>query len=208
MASQYDSLITEAAAKHGLDAKLFRRQLYQESKFDPNAVSPKGAIGLAQFMPGTAAQYGVDPKDPAQSIMGAARYMFDLKKQFNGDQNLALAAYNWGPGNVTKMLQGQGVMPEETRQYLARINGLAMPDENGGQLPGPRAQAQPPAQPGQPAQPRPDLSTVLSQIPPLPDQAPPANLTQPNPLAFGLGQGDPATMAWQKIGKAFQNIGY
>jgi hypothetical protein len=206
MASQYDSLITEAAAKHGLDAKLFRRQLYQESKFDPNAVSPKGAIGFAQFMPGTAAQYGVDPKDPAQSIVGAARYMADLKKQFNGDQNLALAAYNWGPGNVNKMLAGQSVMPEETRQYLARINGLAMPDENGGALPGPRAQAQPGAPPAPPQQP--DLKTVLANIPALPAQAPPANLTQPNPLAFGLGQGDPATMAWQKIGKAFQNIGY
>jgi hypothetical protein len=109
-----------AAKRYGIPPDLFLRQLGQESGFDAGAVSPKGATGVGQLMPGTAAELGVDPTDPMQNIDGSARY---LKQQFDrfGDWKLALAAYNAGPGAVEKY---GGIPPyDETRNYVASIMG-------------------------------------------------------------------------------------
>lgn len=97
-----------------------------ESGGNPNAVSSAGAVGAYQFMPRTAAQYGIDPRDERQSRIAAGKYLTDLQNQF-GDRNLALLAYNWGPGNVDAWLKtGKGVngqeMPLQAQQYVDRVN--------------------------------------------------------------------------------------
>lgn len=97
-----------------------------ESNGNPNAVSPAGARGYAQFMPATAKQYGVDPADFQSSFSGAKRYLSDLSNQFGGDLRTALQAYNWGPGNMQAYLKtGAGMkgqpMPAETRAYVDRV---------------------------------------------------------------------------------------
>lgn len=102
----------------------------QESRFNPHAVSPKGAIGLGQLMPGTAVQLGVDDaRDPMQNLRGAARYFVDQLAAF-GRVDLALAAYNAGPHRVA---DHGGIPPfRETRDYVARIisaAALAAPQE-------------------------------------------------------------------------------
>jgi hypothetical protein len=110
-----------AAQAAGVDPDLFLRLIQQESRFNPNAVSPKGAIGLAQLMPATAAELGVDPNDPIQNLAGGARYLRDRIDDFNGDVRLGLAAYNAGAGNVRKH---GGIPPfKETQNYVARIMG-------------------------------------------------------------------------------------
>jgi len=122
---QFGNLIKSAAASVGLDPGQFARQLRQESGFNPNAVSPAGAQGIAQFMPATAKERGVEPFKPESAIPGAAGYMADLKKQF-GNDGLALAAYNWGPGNLSAWLKAGAnplKMPEETRNYVQNITG-------------------------------------------------------------------------------------
>jgi soluble lytic murein transglycosylase-like protein len=98
-------------------------QLYAESGFNPFARSPAGAEGIAQFMPGTAAAYGLrDPFDPVAAIDAQAHLMSDLLKQFDGKVALALAGYNAGAGAVE---QYGGVPPyEETRAYVSKILGL------------------------------------------------------------------------------------
>lgn len=105
--------------KNGLPAGLLSAVMNQESGGNPNAVSPKGAQGLFQFMPETAKAYGIDPLDPMQSAEGAARMYADLSRQYNGDLPSMLAAYNWGSGNLAK--QGMQNAPAETRDYIAKI---------------------------------------------------------------------------------------
>ena len=114
------SMINAAATKSGLDPVLFESLVQAESDFNPNVVSPKGAMGLTQLMPGTAKSLGVtDPLDPAQNLDGGARYLAGLLKRFGGDERLALAAYNAGPGAVNRY---NGVPPfQETQNYVARI---------------------------------------------------------------------------------------
>jgi hypothetical protein len=129
--SQYDAQIAAAAAAHGLDAATYRRQLQAESGLSNLSANSAGAAGVAQFIPSTAAEYGVNAMDPASSIEGGARYMANLKNQFGGNTALALMAYNWGPGAVQNWIKGgrRGPVPEETRNYVARImgpGGLAM----------------------------------------------------------------------------------
>jgi hypothetical protein len=110
------------AAEEGVDPTLLMRMMMQESGGRANAVSPKGARGLMQLMPGTAEMLGVNPDDPEQNVRGGARYLRMMLDEF-GTVPLALAAYNAGPGNVRKY---QGVPPfEETRNYVATITGAA-----------------------------------------------------------------------------------
>ena len=109
-----------AARKHGVPEDLFLRLVQQESGWNPGAVSPKGAQGLAQLMPGTAARLGVDASDPQQNLEGGARYLAMMFSRF-GSWKLALAAYNAGPQAVEKY---GGVPPyDETTGYVAAILG-------------------------------------------------------------------------------------
>ncbi|WP_146588072.1 lytic transglycosylase domain-containing protein [Puniceibacterium confluentis] len=109
-----------AARKHAVPEDLFLRLVQQESGWNPNARSHKGALGLAQLMPGTARLLGVDPSDPAQNLDGGARYLSQQYSKFRS-WKLALAAYNAGPGAVEKH---GGVPPyAETRNYVKVIWG-------------------------------------------------------------------------------------
>ncbi|HTV02797.1 MAG TPA: lytic transglycosylase domain-containing protein [Luteitalea sp.] len=119
-ASAYDDVIEEAAATHGVRPELVRAVIHVESGFNPRARSHVGAMGLMQLMPGTAADLGVDnPWDPVQNIRGGVAYLGSLLREF-GDEVLALAAYNAGPGAVNKY--GQRVPPyRETRDYVQKI---------------------------------------------------------------------------------------
>jgi soluble lytic murein transglycosylase-like protein len=111
-----------AASRHGVSAALLAAQLMAESNFNPAAISVAGARGIAQFMPATAAAYGLaDPFDPAASVDAQARLMADLLRRF-GSTELALAAYNAGPAPVAAC---DCVPPyPETTAYVARILGL------------------------------------------------------------------------------------
>jgi soluble lytic murein transglycosylase-like protein len=116
-----DNLIRYNGKLHGVDPYLIYCTMSQESSFNSGATSYKGAQGLMQLMPGTAARYGVsNPFDPAQSISGGARYLKDLLKMFNGRVDLALAGYNAGEGAVLKY--GNSIPPySETRNYVKLI---------------------------------------------------------------------------------------
>lgn len=119
-AGLYDEVIESAAATHGVRPELVRAVIHVESGFNPRARSHKGAMGLMQLMPATAADLGVDnPWDPVQNIHGGVAYLGSLLRQF-GDEVLALAAYNAGPGAVSRY--GQKVPPyRETRDYVQKI---------------------------------------------------------------------------------------
>lgn len=109
-----------AARRHGIPEDLFLRLVQQESGWNPNARSHKGARGLAQLMPATAKTLGVDPHDPIQNLEGGARYLRMMYNTF-GSWRLALAAYNAGPGAVQKY---NGIPPyRETRNYVRVIAG-------------------------------------------------------------------------------------
>jgi soluble lytic murein transglycosylase-like protein len=120
--ARYAAPIARAAQRFNVSAALLAAQLYAESNFNPFARSRAGALGIAQFMPGTARAYGVsNPFDAEQSIDGQARLMRDLLRRF-GSVPLALAAYNAGPAPVSACMC---VPPyPETRGYVARILGL------------------------------------------------------------------------------------
>ena len=120
----YDSLISDAAQRNGVDPALLKGLIRQESGFDPNARSAAGAAGLTQLMPGTAASLGVtDPSDPAQAIEGGAKYLKAQLDRFGGDPAKALAAYNAGPGAVQRF---GGVPPyAETQGYVQKVLGFA-----------------------------------------------------------------------------------
>ena len=116
---RFNRLIDYSSRKHGVDAGLIRAVIRAESGFDPRATSPKGAMGLMQLMPETARDLGVDdPYDPFQNVMAGTEYLKTLLHRYNGDTNTALAAYNWGMGNVER---NPGRLPEETKTYIARI---------------------------------------------------------------------------------------
>ena len=116
----YLNAARSAARSAGVPEELFLRLVQQESAWNPRAVSHKGAIGLAQLMPGTAAYLGVDPHDPKDNLNGGARYLAEQHRKF-GSWRLALAAYNAGPGAVEKY---NGVPPfKETRNYVKVIWG-------------------------------------------------------------------------------------
>ncbi len=120
--------IDKATTEHNLDRTFFTRLLWKESLFDPNAVSPAGAQGIAQFMPGTADLRKLDdPFDPMASISASAAFLADLKKDF-GNLGLAAAAYNAGEGRITRWLAGKGGLPDETEGYVAFITGKVAED--------------------------------------------------------------------------------
>ena len=123
-AHDIDSIIRQAATAYGVDRELIKGVIQAESDFDPNAISPKGAAGLMQLMPETAKELGVtDPFNPTENIMGGTRYLKQLLDHYDGNEPLALAAYNWGIGNMDSH---RSKMPAETRNYVAKITGIAL----------------------------------------------------------------------------------
>jgi soluble lytic murein transglycosylase-like protein len=123
--NQYVKLATNDALAAGIPPNLFIRQINQESGFNPNAISPAGAVGIAQFIPSTAAGLGIDPRDPVASLKGAAQLMARYYQTY-GDFGKALAAYNAGGGAVNGAIahcgpQWLSCLPAETQHYVAAI---------------------------------------------------------------------------------------
>jgi soluble lytic murein transglycosylase-like protein len=126
---QYDPLIKKAAGDTGIPEALGYGLISQESGGNPNAVSSAGASGLTQLMPGTAKDLGVtNPLDPQQAVPGGFRYLKQQLVKYDGNERLALMAYNWGPGNVDNWLKkgaNPDAIPAETREYVSRVQGYA-----------------------------------------------------------------------------------
>ena len=128
--SQYVAIARQDAINAGISPDYFVRQIKQESGFNPNAVSPAGAVGIAQFLPSTAAGLGFDPYNPIAALNGAAHLMANYSHNYGGDYAKALAAYNGGPGAVQNALNGCGeanwmnCLPGETRNYIRTIMGI------------------------------------------------------------------------------------
>ncbi|WP_342436807.1 lytic transglycosylase domain-containing protein [Paenibacillus sp. FSL L8-0436] len=128
--TDYEELIQTASTKYGVPVDLIKAVIDTESSFNPNVVSSAGAKGLMQLMDGTANGLGVsDPFDPAQSIDGGVRYLSYQLKRFDGQEKMALAAYNAGPGRVNKLgvnsdqelMEKLTQLPKETQAYILKI---------------------------------------------------------------------------------------
>jgi hypothetical protein len=124
-------LLESAARANGLPIEFFARVIWQESRFRADAVGPvtrsgKRALGIAQFMPGTAAERSLlNPFDPIQALPKSAEFLRELRQEF-GNLGLAAAAYNAGPRRVREWMTGSGPMPAETRAYVAAITGASV----------------------------------------------------------------------------------
>ncbi len=115
-----EAIVHKAAEKFSVDSKLISSVIRAESDFNNKATSAKGAMGLMQLMPETAKDLGVkNAYDPEENIMGGTRYLKMLLNRYENNVNLALAAYNWGMGNLEKNPDN---LPEETSKYISRIN--------------------------------------------------------------------------------------
>jgi soluble lytic murein transglycosylase-like protein len=174
--SLVDPLIADAAKQHGLEPKLIRAVIEQESAFRPCAVSFSGAEGLMQLMPDTAADLGVaDPFDPKQNVDAGTRYLKQLIAKYKGDLPLALGAYNAGP----KTVDNAGGVPDiqETREYVNAILAKA----------GLPLAATPPAPAASPAatspQPTAPAASPAPTSPPPPAPATSPAVTSPQPAA-------------------------
>ncbi len=118
--------LAQAADDNELPEEFFTRLIWQESRFDPSAVSPAGAQGIAQFMPRTAAERGLaDAFEPMQALRESASYLRELRATFRGSLGLAAAAYNAGPAQVEAWLAGRRRLPWETQAYVRIITGHA-----------------------------------------------------------------------------------
>jgi hypothetical protein len=123
--------LAAAAAENDLPIDFFTRLIWQESRFDPAAVSRAGAQGVAQFMPATASWRGLsNPFDPVEAITKSAKLLHDLRREF-GNLGLAAAAYNAGPGRVRDWLAGRRGLPRETRAYVSIVTGQSVEQWNG-----------------------------------------------------------------------------
>jgi len=126
------SAITRASVATGVPESLLRAVAQTESHMDPSLTSRKGAQGLFQLMPPTQQDWGVtNPFDPGQSAMGGAQQLKRLLAHYGGNVPLALAAYNWGPGNVDKAIAHGGAFPEETQKYVKKITALLASSQGG-----------------------------------------------------------------------------
>src|ERR1700758_457580 len=131
-AASIAQLVQQAAVQYGLDPSMVLRLAQTESNLNPNAVSPAGAKGVMQLLDSTAAALGVsNPFDPTQNIPAGVRYRAQLVSQF-GDLVEGVAAYDWGPGNVSKAIGAYGAdwlahAPTETQNYVQRILGVTAP---------------------------------------------------------------------------------
>ena len=121
-ANNYEAYFQQASAKYGVDENLLKSVAKAESSFNPSAISNAGAVGIMQLMPDTAKELGVkDSFDPYENIMGGAKYLSQMLKQFNGNVSYALAGYNAGPDAVTKY---NGIPPyAETQNYVTTVLG-------------------------------------------------------------------------------------
>ncbi|MFC5988567.1 lytic transglycosylase domain-containing protein [Marinicrinis lubricantis] len=128
--SSYDAWIKQASARYGIDESLIKAVIHAESGFRTDAVSSAGAKGLMQLMDGTASDMGVaNPFNPAENIMGGSRYLANLLSKYNGNEKLALAAYNAGPGRVDRLgvsndeqlMSVLGLLPAETQNYVRKV---------------------------------------------------------------------------------------
>jgi hypothetical protein len=117
-----DEALTAIADKYGVPAELVKSVIHTESRGNPNAVSPVGARGLMQLMPGTAADMGVENAfDPNQNVEGGTRYLSQLLREFNGDTTNALMAYNWGPEKMRRALKSGSAPPASVQNYARQI---------------------------------------------------------------------------------------
>jgi hypothetical protein len=189
----YQSEARRIANEVGVDPDLFVRLIQQESGFNPAAVSPKGAMGLGQLMPGTAQDLGVNPKDPIQNMYGSARY---LKQQIDkfGNPMLGLAAYNAGPGNVQKY---GGIPPfKETQNYVQSIMG--------GYVKGDNTMNGQPKQQMQMQQPQQKRSGIMGLVDAATMRDPNTGLTGYQQFAAAL---DPLIMPEMRAGQSIQAAG-
>ena len=122
-ASDFCSVLEQEARKNGLPVGFFTRLIWRESRFNPDAISPAGAQGVAQFMPRTASSRGLlNPFKPVEALRELASYLHELLQSF-GNVGLAAAAYNAGPGRLARWLTGQDELPSETVDYVLAVTG-------------------------------------------------------------------------------------
>ena len=168
--------IVETSAKaEDLPADFFTKLIWRESSFRPNAVSPAGAQGVAQFMPGTATERGlIDPFDPASAIPASAKFLGELKRRF-GNLGLAAAAYNAGETAVANWLANKGSLPFETQDYVLAITGHDAEEWRSGKPAPVPAVPPPPTAPPAAAPPAPQASAPPTSTPAAPAASAPAS---------------------------------